>query len=372
MLDAKAFAEVFNDIKTYPTLKEVGDALGIAAKTVKNKASIYRRRKAMGEKDIPEIINRGGNSGRVVTRDKGDTLKTEPLFDPDEPIETLIKRAIEHNERQAEFWNEKECVDITVECDGPIGICGIPDPHLDNPGTLLRTAFEQADVIANTQGLYAVGIGDWIDNFIVGRLERERRGNVMTNSDSWRVFEHYVSTLSNSLIAFLSGNHMDWTHSAGGVDVAHRICSELGIDPIYDQDEVRVRLNLPCGAQFTHMARHQFPGHSKYNPVHGILVWILERWQGEDVFWGGHIHTGGHVEMERFYEGNRRLVHGIQLASYKMIDKYARQRGFRRNVPFICPVIIHDPATMKTHYISDFDEGVNYLKSLRKRHKKAA
>jgi hypothetical protein len=140
---------------------------------------------------------------------------------------------------------------------------------------------------------------------------------------------------------------------------------ELGIAAIYDPDEVRVRLHLPSGAEFTHLVRHIFPGHSKYNTMHGILSWMLDRWQGEDVLWGGHIHSAASMSIEREWEGDSRVVRGIQLAAFKDIDGYAKSRGFRRNVPFLVPLVIHDPATGKTHFYEDFSHGLKILKALR-------
>lgn len=91
---------------------------------------------------------------------------------------------------------------------------------------------------------------------------------------------------------------------------------------------------------------------------------MLDRWQGEDVFWGGHIHSAAHTEIEREYMGDTRVVHGVQLSTYKVLDGYAIKRGFRKNSPFICPMVIHNPANGKTTFHSDIEEGTEYLKFL--------
>lgn len=355
------FAEVYNDRTKHSSLTAVAAALNINLRTVTHTAVRIRT-----SDDGPLLIDRKGKNAQIEPDGKEHREIESVIPDPDEPIESLLSRAIEHNERYARHNLAKNCIDISIKVDGPFGVVGIPDHHLNNVGTLLRRAFGDARLIADHEAVYAVGIGDWLDNFIVGRLERERRKDIMSHSDSWRLLEHYVELLAPKLIAAISGNHMDWTHEAGGIDLLARMFKERGLGAIYDSDQVRVRLISPNGRSFTHLARHKYRGHSKYNSVHAILVWMLENWQGEDVVWGGHIHTAGHTSIEKTWMGERRVVHGIQLASYKEIDGYATREAFRRNVPFLVPMVVHVPDTGETLFFDDMHRGIEVLDYLRR------
>ncbi|MBO6510211.1 MAG: hypothetical protein JJ979_17315, partial [Roseibium sp.] len=255
---------------------------------------------------------------------------------------------------------------IDVKFEGPYGVVGLPDHHLDNIGTMLARALDDAKIVNEHPHLFCVGIGDWIDNFIIGFLEKVRRKNVMSHSDSWRILEHYLDLLYPSLIAAISGNHMDWSTSGGGYDVLKRMFEERGLGSIYDTDEIRVRLNSPCGTQFTHLARHKYRGNSQYNATHAITKWILESWQGEDVVWGGHIHTAGHVSIQKQYMGQSRVVHGVQLGAYKKHDDYARREAFRQNTPFLTPMTVHIPETGKSLFFDDLTDGIKHLEMVRK------
>lgn len=355
------FAEVYNDVERYPSLRDVAAALGVALKTVKNRAAILRRQYAAGG-DVPELVSRA-----VSAPSAQDTTKrtVEAKASPDEPIESLIARITRYQDKVLAHNDDKAVIDVQIDSAGPFLVAGLPDQHLDNPGTNLRKALADAQAIANDPDAYAVSIGDTIDNFIIGRLERARRDTPMTLSDSWRILEHYIDILAPSLVATIGGNHNDWTEMLGGVDVFQRLMKQHGIDAIYDQDELRVRLNTPSGVSFTHMARHIFPGHSRFNAAHGILAWMLERWAGEDVFWGGHTHVAGHVTIEREWLGEQRTIHGIQLPAYKIKDGYAKKRGFRRNMPFIVPAVVHDPRDGSTEWFSDLYKALGYLDWLR-------
>lgn len=358
------FAKVYNDVERFPTLTDVAGELGIAVKTVKNKAGMLRR-----------LVNEGASSTVLISRvakaaaakqvgSENRTIETHPT-DPEEPIEELLQRVMDHNDRYDLFQKQRSVIDIKVAFDGPYGVVGLPDHHLDNVGTMLRRALDDARVINEHPHLFAIGIGDWIDNFIVGFLEKVRRKNVMSHSDSWRILEYYLDLLYPKLIAAISGNHMDWTTSAGGVDVMKRLFEERGLASIYDTDQVRVRLTSPDGAQFTHLARHKYRGHSQYNSVHAITKWILESWQGEDVVWGGHIHTAGHVSIQKQFMGQTRTVHGVQLGAYKKHDDYARREAFRENVPFLTPMTVHVPGTGESIFFEDFSRGIQFLEMIR-------
>lgn len=355
------FAEVHNDVERFPTMSDVAAELGLSYQTVRNYATMMRR---MRDRDstVPELVSR---STRLRTIGEEHREVATILPDPEEPIEALIERACRANERYAAYHQARNIVTVRIKTPGPFGVVGLPDNHLNNRGTQLRLAFQHADTIARHPALYAVAVGDWLDNFIVGRLERERRKDIMSHDDSWRLLEHYVSVLMPKIVAAISGNHMDWTAQMGGVDVMKRLFKEAGLGAVFDNDEIRVRLVTPDGAEFVHKARHKYRGHSKYNQVHGILVDMLENWQGEDVFWGGHIHTAGHLSIQKKWAGESRAVHGVQLAAYKTIDGYSRQEGFRENVPFLVPMVVHVPDGGRTVFFEDMADGIRYLDMLR-------
>lgn len=357
------FADAYNDTVSFPTLSDVGFELGITAKTVRNKAAMLRRMNEKGEGKV--IISRYGTAMNVTPAGVEYRALPDPVGEPDEPINSLMNRVFEATDRYAEYHDNKNCVNVDVKIEGPYGVVGIPDHHLNNIGTMARRAFDDAYVINKHPALLCVGIGDWLDNFIVGFLERERRKDIMSHSDSWRLLEHYFAVLAPKMIAAISGNHMDWTTSAGGVDVMKKLCEEHGIGPIYDTDQVRVKLKSSNGAEFTHIARHKYRGNSRFNSVHAITVFILESWQGEDVVWGGHIHVAGHTSIEKTWMGQSRVVHGVQLGSYKKHDNYAKREGFRQNVPFLVPMTIHIPETGETLFFEDMYRGIQVLDWLR-------
>lgn len=372
MISPSDFAKIFNDVAGYPYLRDVAHKTGLSVRQVRSMAARLRMAHANGEEGAVMVISRENRAGHAAPEAGIEHREiTTVLPSKDEPIEQLLERAMKANDKYQAHAAARECIDIKIKVEGPIAVVGIPDPHLNNRGCLLRRALMEATAIATTPGVFAVGIGDWLDNFIIGRLERERRKDIMTHSDANRIQDHYVTTLAPKLIAAIGGNHNDWIEQLGGIDALGKLFEELGLGPIYHPDEVRVRLTCPNGAQFMHLARHKFPGKSDFHATHGILKWLLQRWMGEDVAWGGHIHSASHMAIQRDYisvGGTKisKVAHAIQLPAYKAVDGYAMKEGFRENVPFIAPMVIHDPANGKTEFFSDFDWGLSTLKTMRK------
>lgn len=358
-------ADVYNDTINYPRVSDAAAALGIATRTLGSHVTLLRGLSA-ADKSLPKLVSRLGKAAtEPAAGDAVRSIETVPVS-ADEPMEDLLERIFSAQGRYDDFQKSKDVVDISIKVEGPYGVVGIPDHHLNNIGTNTKQAFEDAFTIAKHPALFGVGIGDWLDNFIVGFLERERRKDVISHSDSWRLLEHYIEILAPKLIVAISGNHMDWTTSAGGYDVTKRLFVEKGLGAVYDPDQVRVRLKSPNGATFTHLARHKYRGNSRFNSVHAITVHILERWEGEDVVWGGHIHVAGHVSMEKKWQGEGRVVHGVQLGAYKVHDNYAKREHFRPNQPFLTPITVHDPANGKTYFFEDMKAGIFFLDALRK------
>ena len=363
-IDWVRFATVYNDVTQFPHMADVAASLGLSYQTVRNYAATLRRLRK-SDATLPELVARNASKNQIEAGIQGREITTI-LPDYAEPIEDLIARATKINQDYAAYHQAKHVIDVKIKVPGPFAVVGLPDHHLNNLGTNLARALADAEFIAQHPALFAVGIGDWLDNFIVGRLERERRKDIMSHSDAWRLLEYYVTLLAPKLVAAISGNHMDWSTEAGGVDVTKKLFEGFGLGAIYDTDEVRVRLTTPDGAQFTHLARHKYKGMSRFNPMHSIAVHILERWEGEDVIWGGHIHQAGHVTYEKRWMGESKAVHGVQLGAYKTIDGYARREHFRPQQPFLTPLTIHDPANGRTIFFDDMYEGVKHLDLLRK------
>mgnify|MGYP001594673590 CR=1 FL=1 len=279
---------------------------------------------------------------------------------------TIIALAAQHQKRvQAHFYAKQHCV-IPITVEGPFGVAVIPDQHLDNPGTDIALAFQHVELIAKTEGLYAIEVGDSIDNFLVGKHAEARADHVITQTEAWRMTEYYHQIIGPKLLAALSGNHLDWTKQFGGVNHFQELLRLNGIHALYDADELFFSIQSPNGRKWKYGMRHFFQGGSLWNSAHSIARYAMSHaYRNEDVIVAGHKHVAGYNLLET----RGQIVHCVQVGSYKNrdFDDYCRTKGFMAQHPFMCPVMIHDPDTGETDFFKSVERAIPILQSLRSR-----
>jgi hypothetical protein len=92
-------------------------------------------------------------------------------------------------------------------------------------------------------------------------------------------------------------------------------------------------------------ARHDFKGHSQYNPAHGPMKALLHGIR-DDIAIAGHRHESAYSVLKDPDTG--RIGHAIKVASYKYFDRYAL--GGRFQGPNAQPVCCHSFAPRATCY----------------------
>ena len=344
---------IWNDVTKYPTIADVSKAFRAAKRGVYRMASTIRGLSPTALVDRDKIYH---------DENKKIAAEIPSLPDGERPIEEVIKQALQENQRQQQFHAARNIIDVRINHDGPIAVALLPDPHLDDSGTDLASAIKHAEIIRDTPGMYAVCVGDFLNNFHALRsMHYLNDESVLKVSETFRLQEWWLEQMAAKFVGIASGNHDAWPSRC--LDPLGMALNKLQISGIYGTDQVRVRLNLPSGSSFIYLIRHIFPGHSKYNAAHGVLAWLLEQWQGETAVIGGHKHVASHVSISRDWEGESRVVHGVQLSSYKKIDQYAVTRGFRKCDPFTTPALVHTPDG-KTRFVPTIEEAQDWLKFL--------
>ena len=322
-------------------------------------------RGAIRDLGLPQSGGHMSRMKRVIETRRNHTYFTPPdvpdiVRDP----KTIIRMAAEHQKRVQAHFHAKQHSVIPVKIDGPFGVTIIPDQHLDNPGTNIALAFEHVELIAKTEGLFAIEVGDSIDNFLIGKHAEARAEHVITHSESWGLTEYYHKIVGPKLLAALSGNHLDWTKLYGGVDHLQALLRLNDIHALYDADELFFEIESPNKYKWKYGMRHFFQGASLYNAAHSIARYAMSHaYRGEAVIVAGHKHVAGY----NLIESRGQTVHCVQVGSYKNrdYDDYCRTKGFLAQHAFLCPVMIHEPATGNTTFLKEVEEAVPYLKFLR-------
>ena len=306
----------------------------------------WRAGGADGERETwPEIGNRYGVSGDAVRK-----WYSRNVGPPKAEISGLTAAdnrwpdEEEVFERACREW-EKTAIRLAREVDqyiaferGPVGIAFVADLHCGGKGVNYPRMFEEAEVIAETPGLFAFAVGDLVDNFVIGKLMRERLNARLSIRDEWALVRRYLRLVGGKLVGACSGNHERWFPALTGVDYFKQELAQVNRDCLYDKDDIRAQVRVG-GATWPMRVRHQWRGSSIYNSTHGIERAF--KWDGGDflIGVGAHDHVNG--SCRTFNAGGKQGM-AVKAGTYKVDDSFARRRGFPKSGPSTAAVVVFD------------------------------
>lgn len=340
------------------TVSQAAKKMGMPHETLRTYLGRYATRFGL---EVPEqthpytVSKRRATQPAIIT----ETHEIPELPDDDLPVEDIIEA------RKREFAQKKlheeatRLIPINIKIHGPIGILHFGDPHLDDDGTDIGQAFYHAELTKKVEGLFGANVGD-TTNAWVGRLARLYAEQNMGRKRALRVAEHFVR--SANWLYMVGGNHDGW---AGEDDPIKWISKQQ--KTLYRPSEARLELRFPAGEPFTINARHDFAGHSMWNPAHGPMK-AMQMGSHDELFTCGHKHVSGYGVLK---SPDGTICHALQIGSYKLYDRFAKEKGFRDQSLGPAALTVIDPALPKTHpdrckVFWEPDEGVEFLKFKRR------
>lgn len=333
----------------YQALK--GDRVALAAKL------------KVSESTAGRYILMADQAGFLERKRGSDEFQVPDL--PDEVADTgdIIERRKREYQRVAAAREARRLITIKVKIDGPFGVAHFGDPHVDDPGTDIAGLERDLRCVRDTEGLFGANLGDNHNNW-TGRLARLYAHQSTSAKEAWRLVEWLLGACN--WIYLVAGNHDIWS---GDGDPAQWMAARNGT--IYEPWGARVNLLTPSGRSFRINARHDFSGHSMWNPNHGPGKAIQAGWRD-------HLATCGHKHVS-FISGPfvdpATLLRSwaVRCAGYKVIDKYASgDLGLPEQNAFPAAVSIFDPRyadddVRAVHVVPTVEEGAEYLKFRRRK-----
>jgi hypothetical protein len=323
-----------------------------------NERTLQMRLKKMKDKGyvIPDSTYQPGR--QVV--DKGDYEFTA-LPDDDVPIEELIAQRKRKFQHKREHEESSKLIPMKIKISGAIGILHFGDPHVDDDGTDIDALERHTDLVRKTEGLFAANVGD-TTNAWAGRLARLYADQATSAAQAWRIAEWFIGRCD--WLYMIGGNHDLWM---GAGDPLKWITRQQ--DALYKASEARIALRFPNGLEVRVNARHDHSGSSIWNPAHGPMKAALMGTR-DHLYVAGHKHESAYSVLKDAISGI--TMHACKVASYKIYDRYAKERGFRDNCLSPCALTTINPALPADHpdlvkVWWDPEEGADYLTFLRRR-----
>lgn len=342
-------AKYLDALAEHGSHRAAAEAMGVAHGTLSNALAQLKKKGALHDAQVG-----------YAPRQPGSELDIPQPPSGDEPIEALLaRRKALYTRRQAadEYMN---LVPIKVRSAGPVAICAVGDPHVDDDGCDLAGIEHDMSVIGRTEGMYALHVGDITNNW-VGRLGRLYAHQSTTAADGIRLAE-WMFEMAPPL-AVVGGNHDLWNEGMSWLN----FCVKQAGCNLVQSHGIRLDIRFPSGQSVRIHTRHDFPGHSQFNPVHGL--------RKEHLFgFRDHVNIAGHKHIDTYAiipSPDGYMQHMLRVSGYKAYDDYAKSGNFQpMKMGPTCALII-DPETRHPAELVkpfwDLDEAADYLTFKRRR-----
>ena len=345
-------------------LKALQDANGIrivvANKLGLNERSLQMRIKKMKAKGyiVPESTYQQGAVKQDVEKPG---FSFTPLPDDDIPIEELIEQRKRKFLHKREHEEASKLIPIKVKLGGAIGLLHFGDPHVDDDGCDIGAIERHTALVNKTEGLFACNVGDTTNNWC-GRLARLYADQSTSAAQAWKIAEWFVGRCD--WLYMIAGNHDLWS---GSGDPLKWIAKQQ--NSLYKSSEARIALRFPNGMEVRVNARHDHSGSSIWNPAHGPMKAAIMGTR-DHIYVAGHKHESAYSVLKDAITGI--TMHAVKVASYKVYDRYAKDRGFRDNALSPCVLTTINPDLPPDHpdlvkVWWEPEEGADYLGFLRRR-----
>ena len=346
--------------KTYDTWIECGKDSAATGRRLKVSPRTVTHRLEKAAERMGLSIDRAGGVMENYSRKRPEFTFT-PLPDDDVPIEDLLEHRKKQFAKKKAHEQARKLIRVDIKVDGPFGVLHFGDPHVDDDGTDIIALERHKKLCDATEGLFAANVGDTTNNW-VGRLAALYSQQSTSSKQAWKLAEWLIK--DTHWLYMIAGNHDAWSGDGDPLKWIARQAQSL-----YQSSEVRLDLRCPNGAAVRINARHDFAGSSQWNPAHGPMKSVFHGVR-DHIAICGHKHKSGYGIIKDPDTGV--ACHAIQVASYKIIDRYARDKGFRDQMLSPCALTVQDPYLPQDHpdlvkVFWDPEEGVEYLKWKRRK-----
>ena len=263
----------------------------------------------------------------------------------------------EKSRRYIQYFNTNSITNIRVKEKKWLLICFVADTHFGNNGVDYQQARIDAQKIGSCTYAYAIGGGDYIDNFIRTKILEALIDQTTTPVQQIQLLKEYLEFFNNRMILLLGGNHDLWSKSVSGIDWLKTFADQNQI--IYHPHQIITRFIFSDEVEYLIKIRHKFNMNSRYNKTHAVKQMLRF---GEELFDIGVICHHHDPSIEQTYElGEDRVF--IRTGSYKIVDKFSLKCGYNM-AKSIMPCVALNPDRREMATFFHLDHGINFVNNM--------
>lgn len=236
----------------------------------------------------------------------------------------------------------------------PVAIAYCGDWHVGAYGCNYEQLEADIDLMGTTRGLYSIGMGDYIDNYLPSKVPT----GMFEMTIPPKIQEKIALSLAQRMspLAWIRGCHEDFLYTAAGRDFIQLACDATGSINLWHGGKLTLKLSEQT---YTIHARHKTQGESGLNSTNAQRR-LLDMHGIVDVVAIAHKH---YPDMQAVTRHGQPVTY-LRSGCYKPYDEYGQKLAGYRGQQSV-PVTILFPDEHKVLPFRELRDGVKFLKALR-------
>ena len=272
-------------------------------------------------------------------------------------VERFVHAMLNLQETMQDLDTKQVKATVTLDEDKPIGLCFWGDWHIGGVGVDYAVFKQQLQTIAETDGLYVIGMGDYKDNYLPNIHPAAGLEQIIQPGMQDRVVLHYMSQIGSKTLALVRGCHDDWDKKQGDKDFISTCCESAG-KAINFWHGGTLTVNIGSQSYKGHI-RHKYKYESSINTTNAQRR-MMEQFGPADFAALAHLHNP--EANERYLMGAYRWL--IRSGGNKVWDEFGQKIGGYKGKPGI-PMLIFDPHEHSITGHRDMYSGLDQLRGKR-------
>ena len=289
------------------------------------------------------------HEGKIVFTDKKEPTEAD-VAEYFETLKDLNDAALRLEKKQT-----RAC--ITINESKPFGIAFWGDWHVGVRGADHRQLDEDADLIADTDGLYAAGMGDYKDNASALVHPQSTHDSVATSDLQDEVVIHVWKKEAGKTLFIIRGCHEDWDAKNANEDFVQRLCDATGAVNLWHGGIVTIQASQQ---EYKIAVRHKRKFESSINTTNAQRNFMNDV-EECDVYMLAHKHF---YDLQQTKRRGHDIIYG-RSGSYKRYDEFGQKLAGYEGI-YGVPVIICFPDRKEMIPVRSLATAVTLLQTLRK------
>ena len=291
-----------------------------------------------------------------IEENKGIVFEDSKVQEQDfDSIEDYYDKLKSLEESMKEIDTKQTEATITLKDNKPICLAFWGDWHLGSRGVNYNQFDKDRELIKNTEGLYFIGMGDYIDNNSA-YVTKSTNENMIPQEMQRNLAMSMMKQVGDKAIALIEGCHENFSYKVDGHNFVTDLCLAVKCVNLWHGGIININLG---NESYKVVARHRYKNESGLNTTNAHRN-LLNSIGPCDILALAHLHF---PDMQMLDRMGKKVVY-FRSGSYKEYDDYGQRLGGYKAKPGI-PCAILFPKYHKIVPFQDLEDAIIFLKSVR-------